>query len=134
MNINIDYMIQKVTDTLTTKTVIGEPMEIGEVVLIPVMNASFGFGAGGGDGRMGSNDQGSGAGGGGGARLSVSGMIVIKGGNVSFIPTGKSAGKGGAIEKIIDALPDLIDKVNIKTGTKNGRDDGDSESEDTQQQ
>ncbi len=114
MNFDIDHVIQKVTEALTTKTVIGDRIEIGDVVLIPIMNVSFGFGGGGGDGKSSGNEQGSGAGGGGGARMTVSGMMVVKGDDVTFIPTGKSAGKSGSIEKIVDALPELLEKMNKK--------------------
>lgn len=120
MNFNIETMIQKVTDTLTTKTVIGDPIEIGEVVLIPIMNATFGFGAGSGDGKSGGNDQGSGAGGGGGARLNVAGMMVVKGEDVSFIPTGKSVSKGGSLEKILDSLPEILETLKGKSSKDKG--------------
>lgn len=116
MNFNIDNIIQKVTDALSTKTVIGDPIEIGQISLIPVMNVSFGFGGGGGDGGSSASDHGSGAGGAGGARISVTGMMVVKGDEVSFIPTGKSAGRGGSIEKLVDALPDLLETLKGKTG------------------
>ena len=33
---------------LDIKTIIGEPMTVGNVTLIPVMNLTYGFGAGGG--------------------------------------------------------------------------------------
>lgn len=115
MNINIESIIQRVTDTLKTETVIGERITIGEVTLIPVINVAFGFGAGGGEGgRPGNGDQGAGSGGGGGARMTVSGMIVVKGDEVSFLSTSKGAGKQGAIDKVLDALPDLLDKVSGK--------------------
>lgn len=120
MNFNVENVIQKVTDTLTTKTVIGEQIQIGDVVLIPIMNVSFGFGGGGGDGKSGGSEQGSGTGGGGGARLSVAGMMVVKGDEVKFIPTGKSAGKGGSIEKLMDALPDLLEKIPSKSSKEKG--------------
>lgn len=122
MNFNIDNMVQKVTETLTTETVIGEKIEIGGVVLIPIMTASFGFGGGAGDG----NEQGKGSGGGGGARLSVAGMVVVKGDEVSFLPTGKAAGKSGAVDKFLDALPGLVEKVNVKTKTSKEKDESDA--------
>lgn len=103
---NIDLIINKIVDTISTKTVIGEPMEIGELTLIPVVNVAFGFGAGSGDDPK----AGGGTGGGGGARLKVAGMIVVKGDDISFMPTGK----GGAFDKLIDSIPDLMDKVKIQ--------------------
>lgn len=115
MTIDIDSVISKITSTLNTKTVIGDPMTLGEVTLIPVMNVSFGFGGGSGDGKSGGNDHGSGGGAGGGARMTVSGLVVVKGSEVSFLPTGKSAGKASSIERILDSLPEVIGKLKGNT-------------------
>lgn len=119
MSVNLESIISKIVETVDTKTVVGDPMEIGGLTLIPVMNAYFGFGGGGGEGGNASKDQGSGSGGGGGARLKVTGMLVLKDGDISFLPTGK----GGAIDKILDSIPDLIDKVKIKLGNEDGNAD-----------
>lgn len=114
-------MINNIIETVNTKTVVGDPIEIGNVTLIPVMNAYFGFGGGSGDGKSASgNEQGSGSGGGGGARLKVAGMLVVQDDDVKFLPTGK----GGAIDKIVDSLPDLIDKVKLKMDKSDGETEG----------
>lgn len=109
MQMNLELVIDKVVEAMSTKTVIGEPMQIDGLTLIPVVNVSFGFG-GGSDGPAGKEATGSGSGGGGGARMKVAGMIVVKDGDVKFIQTGK----GGAIDKLVDSIPDLVDKVKIK--------------------
>lgn len=111
MNFDIDKMITTLKETLSTKTVIGEPMEFGDIKLIPVMSVYFGFGGGGGTDARANDKGGSGSGGGGGARIHVTGMIVIQDGEVSFLPTGK----GGAIDKIMDKLPGLLDKAMAKS-------------------
>lgn len=111
MSFNFDTMVSMIKESISTNTVIGEPMEFGAIKLIPVMSVYFGFGGGGGqDGRTDGKGGGSGAGGGGGARLHVTGFIVVKGDDVSFLPTGR----GGAVEKIMDTLPELLDKALAK--------------------
>lgn len=111
MGFNFDTMVSTIKESISTNTVIGEPMEFGAATLIPVMSVYFGFGGGGGhDGRTDGKGGGSGAGGGGGARLHVTGFIVVKGDEVSFLPTGR----GGAVEKIMDTLPELLDKAMAK--------------------
>lgn len=107
---NVDAMINKVLEGMSTKTVIGETIEIDGIKMIPIVNVAFGFGAGSGDDGKSGNQSASGMGGGGGARMKVAGMLVIKDGDVKFIQTGK----GGAIDKLIDSMPDLIDKVKAK--------------------
>lgn len=113
MNIemNFEALVDKLINTVSTRTVVGEPLEFGNITLIPVMNAYFGFGGGSGTGGSGQADHGSGSGGGGGARLKVAGMVVIKDGSVSFLP----AGKESSVDKLLDAIPDLMEKVKAKT-------------------
>lgn len=111
MQVNLEMIVNKIIEGMSTKTVIGEPMEIGDVTLIPIVNVSFGFGGGGGSGDgPGGKELGSGQGGGGGARMKVAGVLVVKGGDVKFVQTGK----GGSIDKLLDSIPDMIDKVKVK--------------------
>src|SRR5690606_36654821 len=63
-SMNVEAIIDKVMQSMSTKTVIGEPMQIGSLSLIPIFNVSFGFGGGGG----GDTEGGTGTGSGGGAR------------------------------------------------------------------
>ena len=98
--------------SLSTKQVFGEPLQIGGVLLVPVMDLTFGFGGGGGEGRNKNSEGGTGGGGSGGARLVPKAIIVIKDGEVSVLPTGK----GGAVDKIIEAVPGLIDRLAAKKG------------------
>lgn len=104
---NVDAIINRVVESINTKTVIGEVMEIDGLKLIPIMSVSFGFGGGSGDEK---SDNGSGTGGGGGARMKVTGILVVKDGDVRFIQTGT----GGAFGKLIDSIPDLLEKLKEK--------------------
>lgn len=112
MSIDVDSIIRRVTETIRTETVVGEPLTVGAVTLIPIINVSFGFGAGGGRKDEDESDDGTGAGG--GARMTVAGMIVVKGDDVSFVPTSRGTGKPGALDKILDSLPELIEKISDK--------------------
>ncbi|MEW8976831.1 MAG: spore germination protein GerW family protein [Symbiobacterium sp.] len=102
-----------VTETLekhlSTKTVVGEPVTVGAVTLIPVIDITFGFGAGSGEGHD-ERQGGSGGGGGGGARLSARAVIVIRDGDVSVLPLHK----GGAIDKIVESIPGLLEQVQAR--------------------
>lgn len=106
---NVEAIINKVIEGMSTKTVVGEPIVIDGITLIPIVNVSFGFGGGSGD-AQGGKEPGSGTGGGGGARMKVAGMLVVKDGDVKFLQTGK----GGAFDKLVDSIPDLLDKVKVK--------------------
>jgi len=110
VSVNVESIVQRVTETIKSESVIGEPVTVGAVTLIPIINVSFGFGAGGGPGTA---DESNGAGG--GARMTVAGMVVVKDDEVSFLPTGRWSGKPGPLDKILDSLPELIEKIKGKS-------------------
>ncbi|HYF92083.1 MAG TPA: GerW family sporulation protein [Symbiobacteriaceae bacterium] len=98
---------------LSTKTVIGEAQQFGDLTLIPVVDVTFGFGGGGGEGTTQGN-AGNGVGGGAGARVSAKAVMVIKGGEVTVLPLTR----GSAMEKIVEAIPGLVDRLNCAKAAK----------------
>jgi uncharacterized spore protein YtfJ len=120
MEINFEDMLGKVTDYLTqsatSKTVIGEAFTVGDFTCIPVVRIGMGFGSGG-SGKSsteakkgGSNTGGAGA----GLGISPIGFLVVKGDQVSFLSTTKAKG----IDAIFEKVPDLLEKVLEKTKKK----------------
>jgi uncharacterized spore protein YtfJ len=111
--------VQSITEylekALTSKTVIGEAQQFGDVTLIPVVDVTFGFGAGGGEAGTKEN-TGNGGGGGAGAKVGAKAIIVIKDGEVKVIPLAKP----GTVDKLIEAVPVLLEKVSFgkKADTK----------------
>lgn len=104
---NMNTLFGNLEKLLTTKTVFGEAITVGDTTLIPVVDVTFGLGTGGGSGE-GSNKCGAGSGGGGaaGGRMSASALIVIKGDHVQVMPIKKSTNLG----KLVDMIPDIVDK------------------------
>jgi uncharacterized spore protein YtfJ len=97
---------EEIEKVLTSKTVVGEPIKIGDTTLIPLISIGFGFGAGGGVGKGGgAKEQGEGAGGGGGAGGGVKPVAVIvidkKGVRIEQIK-GKLSSMMESLEKIIE--------------------------------
>ncbi|MDE2998689.1 MAG: spore germination protein GerW family protein [Gemmatimonadota bacterium] len=86
------------------ETVVGEPIEIGGTVVVPVSRISFGFGAGGG----GDKSDGSGSGTGGGASVEPLAFVVIQDGKAQILPIRE---KEGSIKGLLDLAPDLLSKV-----------------------
>jgi uncharacterized spore protein YtfJ len=74
---------QTVGQRAQVSAVFGEPVERGELTVIPVAKARFGFGGGGGSGSR-EGDEGSGGGGGGGAAVSPVGYIEVRDGSARF--------------------------------------------------
>ena len=99
---NIDVVSQ-------TQKVIGEEMVTSDgTVIIPVSKVSMGFGGGGSEfGAKAEPNTGGGVAG--GVKVSPEAFLVISGGNVRLIPIG---GTSTPLDKAIDMIPGLIDKVN----------------------
>lgn len=88
---------------LSTKTVVGEATTIGDTIILPLVDVSFGVGAG-----AGTNDtkaSSSGAGGMGG-KMTPSAVLVIKNGSVKLV----NIKNQDAVTKVLDMIPDLVDK------------------------
>lgn len=115
---NVDAIMGRLEKILNTKTVVGEPIQVGNVTLIPVADVTFGFGSGGGSGGScpdkPNEPAGEGGGGGGGARVAPKAVIVIQGDQVSVMPMSR----GGAIERVMEAVPGLIEKLQTMKGGK----------------
>lgn len=88
---------------LNSKTVVGEPITVGEATLIPLVSVGFGFGAGGGTGSPpGQSGQGLGGGTGGGGGIRPVAVLIIDPQGVRLEPV-----KGGTVslmEKIADVV------------------------------
>lgn len=104
---DLKHLGEQLEHLISSKTVIGEPIAVGEVTLVPVIKANFGFGMGGGnsDGVK----RGGVSGGGGGANILPIAMIVVKGSEVSLLPLDKQ--ESGTLGPLLEKLPQLYEKV-----------------------
>src|SRR5690554_2023390 len=109
LNENINVMLERLEKFLTSKTVVGEPIEIGDTTLIPFITTSFGLGSGGGGGKDEKGNDGTGSGGGLGAKIQPTAMLVLKNDEVSLI----SLNNKGSLDKLFEMAPDIISKINF---------------------
>lgn len=123
LNENISLLFEKLENFIKNKTIFGESIQIGDATLIPVVNVSFGLGSGGGDGSDSKGNGGVGGGAGIGAKASPTAIIVIKGDKVEVLPIKKSSG----LEKLIEMVPDILEKVKTETVDKKKDEDEDKE-------
>lgn len=91
--------VAEVEKILSSKTVVGEPITVGEVTLIPLVSVGFGFGAGGGT-PPGSPAQGGGTGGGGGIKPVAVVIIDQQGARLETVKGGTAT----VIEKLASAV------------------------------
>lgn len=108
INESINNIFDKLESFLKTKTVVGEPMKIGDVTIVPFIDISFGLGTGGGSGIEDKGNKGSGGGAGSGGKISPTAILVIKGDQIELLPIKKS----GGLDKLIEMVPNIIEKAN----------------------
>ena len=111
----MDSAMNNIKLMVDVDTVVGDAVDCGGgTVIIPISQVSFGFGAGGSDfaPKAGSavSEKMFGGGCGGGATVKPSGFLVVTNGNVRYLPV--SNGNVSALDKIVDLMPDVIDKIN----------------------
>lgn len=104
---NLDAVFSHLEHMFTAKTVIGDPIVIGEVTLVPIVNITFGLGTGGAEKKDAKDQGGGGVGAGTGARITPAAVIVIKGDEVSMLPI---SGRG-SLENIVGMAPEIIGKL-----------------------
>ncbi|WP_342306319.1 spore germination protein GerW family protein [Methanolobus sp. ZRKC5] len=92
---------------VSTKTVVGETMVVGDTTIIPVTKVSFGFGSGGGEGKKKGEEEGFGGGGGAGAKIEPVAFIVVSPEGTRLLSLSGHTDFG----KILESVPGLIEKV-----------------------
>lgn len=103
----VESLLSGMNTVLSTKTVVGEPTQVGDTIILPLVDVSFGIGAG--AGTNGAKNTTSGAGGLGG-KMTPSAILVIKNGTARLV----NIKNQDAITKVLDMLPDLVDKFTSK--------------------
>lgn len=109
---NAEMLFSKLENFLKTETVVGKPINIGDITLVPFITVNFGCAAGGGQDVSSDKDknEGSGAGMGAGAKITADAVLVIRGDTVKIISIKNKDG----LDKIIELVPDIIKKMGIK--------------------
>ena len=84
---------------LSSKTVVGEPIHVGDTTLIPLVDVSFGIAAGTGQADRKSADRG-----GMGGRMTPNAVIMVKDGKTRLI----NIRNQDAVTRILDLVPELL--------------------------
>lgn len=106
--------MDKVRQMVDVNTVVGTPITTAEgVTVIPISKVSVGFASGGSDfatkNQPANKDNAFGGGAGAGVNIEPVAFLVIRGESVKLIPV--TPLPGGPVEKVIDLVPDMVDKV-----------------------
>jgi uncharacterized spore protein YtfJ len=103
---SLSSLFTKVEDFVSTKTVVGEPVVIGDVILVPLVDVSFGMATG-----MTASPQDSkgrdGGGGGLGAKMTPSAVVVVVNGTAQLVNIKNQE----STSKLIDMIPGILSKL-----------------------
>ena len=116
MSQNLPNMLQdtisKIREMVDVNNVIGEPITVDGVTIIPVSKVSVGFGGGGSDFAKkapASGDLPFGGGVGGGVKVNPICFLIVKDGNVRMMPVAAPAST--TADRIVEMVPDTLDKI-----------------------
>lgn len=105
--------MEKIRGMMDANTVIGKPIEAGGVTVLPVCKISIGYGSGGSDFSQKNQkpEQGNAFGGGTGMGVNITpvSFLIISNGNVRVVSVDAPATT--AVERVIDMVPDVVNKV-----------------------
>lgn len=97
----IKGMLGGMNDLISSKTVIGDPVEVGDVTIIPIMEASFAVYA-----KANREPNKAKNGGGMGGKLIPTSVLVIKDGSARLV----SIKNQDTITKLLDMAPEVLDR------------------------
>ena len=101
----VEALFKGMDSFITTKTVVGDAITVGDTIILPLVDVSFGVGAG----AFAEGNKNNGAGGMGG-KISPSAVLVINKNGTKLV----NVKNQDAITKILDMVPDLADKFTGK--------------------
>ena len=100
-NSTVSALFQGMDSMISSKTVVGDAIHIGDTIILPLMDVSFAVGAG----AFSGDNKEKGAGGLGG-KMSPSAVLVIQNGKTKLV----NIKNQDTIVKILDMIPDVIDR------------------------
>lgn len=115
----VESLFKGMDSFITTKTVVGDAIHIGDTIILPLVDVSFGVAAG----AFTEDKKNSGAGGMGG-KIMPSAVLVIQDGNTKLVNIKNQDG----ITKILDMVPEFVNRFSPKSDSKaSGNDAAESE-------
>ena len=110
----VDSMLNGMDGFLSSKTVVGEHTVIGDTIIVPFVDVSFGVGAGDFRGEKKANGAGGLTG-----KMSPSAVLVIQNGTTRLV----NIKNQDSMTKILDMVPDIVNKFASKENENEMTDD-----------
>lgn len=100
----VESLLKGMDSVLSTKTVVGEATTIGDTIILPLVDVTFGVGAGAGSNTNKTSSQGAG---GLGGKMTPSAVLVIKNGQAKLV----NIKNQDTVTKVLDMIPEIVDKI-----------------------
>jgi len=97
----IESLMKGMNAVIGTKTVVGDATQVGDTIILPLVDVSFGVGAG-----ASAGDKKNGGGGGFSAKMTPSAVLVIKNGTTKLV----NIKNQDTVTKVLDMIPDIVEK------------------------
>ncbi len=109
-NVNelLGVSMDKIKEMVDVNTVVGDPITVGDMTIIPVSRMSYGFAAGGSDLPTKQPREVFGGGSGAGVNVTPVAFLVIKNGELKMLPVNSNP---DMIDRAVSMVPDVVDKV-----------------------
>jgi len=104
-NATVAALFKGIDGVISSKTVVGDAIQVGDITILPLVDVSFALGAG----AFSGDNKEKGAGGLGG-KMTPSSVLVIQDGKTKLV----NIKNQDAITKILDMIPDVMDKFKKK--------------------
>lgn len=104
-NTTVESLFKGMNNFITSKTVVGDAIHIGDTIILPLVDVAFGVGAG----AFSQEKKNNGAGGMGG-RITPSAVLVIQNGSTKLVNIKSQDG----MTKLLDMVPDFVNKFTSK--------------------
>ncbi|MDD6614992.1 MAG: GerW family sporulation protein [Lachnospiraceae bacterium] len=97
----VESLFKGMDSFITTKTVVGDAITVGDTIILPLVDVTFGVAA-----SAKSEDRKNNGGGGMGGKISPSAVLVIRDGSTKLV----NVKNQDSVTKILDMVPDLVNK------------------------
>lgn len=97
----VNSLFKGMNSFITTKTVVGEAITVGDTIILPLVDVTFGVAA-----TAKNEDKKQNGGGGMGGKMSPSAVLVISNGTTKLVNVKNQDG----LTKILDMVPDFVNK------------------------
>lgn len=108
----VESLFKGMDGFIQSKTVVGEAITVGDTIILPLIDVSFGVGAGAIEGKDNNRLKNNG-GGGMGCKMTPSAVLVIQNGTSKLVNVRNQDG----LTKVLDMVPDFVNRFTAGTGS-----------------